>query len=163
MRAWVSMLSWVLLAAVAGCDKPPPSAGAGSPGVAQPQSDDNPWAGAIPVAELAQAISPDAGARPAIFHVGPRMLFDKGHVPGTQYAGEGGDPDGVAALERLAAPLPRDAAVVIYCGCCPQRNCPNVRPAYAALKRMGFTKVRALDIRTTFKAEWIEKGYPTEK
>jgi hypothetical protein len=42
-------------------------------------------------------------------------------------------------------------------------KCPNIRPAFAALHEMGFTKVRVVSIPTNFKTDWIDKGYPTEK
>jgi hypothetical protein len=32
----------------------------------------------------------------------------------------------------------------------------------AVLKEMGFTKVKALYLGTGFKADWIDKGYPTD-
>jgi 3-mercaptopyruvate sulfurtransferase SseA len=41
-------------------------------------------------------------------------------------------------------------------------KCPNVRPAYSALKAAGFKNVRVLDIPENFHADWVAKGYPTE-
>ena len=41
-------------------------------------------------------------------------------------------------------------------------HCPNIRPAYQALKESGFTRVRVLRIPTNMAADWYGKGYPSE-
>jgi hypothetical protein len=41
-------------------------------------------------------------------------------------------------------------------------KCPNLRPAYQALKKLGFTQIRVLDLPTNFHTDWAEKGYPVE-
>lgn len=102
------------------------------------------------------------GAAPLLFHVGPSFLFEKGHVPGARPVGEAGEPSGISALERAVASLPREKTVVVYCGCCPYKNCPNVGPAMAALKKLGFADPRILDLPTTFRADWIDRGFPVE-
>jgi hypothetical protein len=56
----------------------------------------------------------------------------------------------------------KDADIVLYCGCCPMEHCPNIRPAYQALKESGFTRVRVLRIPTNMAADWYGKGYPSE-
>jgi len=106
-----------------------------------------------------QAAAKDA---PAIFHVGPNVLYRSKHIPRSVYAGPGSREDGLAMLRAAAAKLPRDREIVIYCGCCPWDRCPNVKPAVEALTQMGFTKVKALYIETNFKSDWIDKGYPVE-
>ena len=65
-------------------------------------------------------------------------------------------------LKAEAGKLSRDHEVVVYCGCCPWDRCPNVKPAMALLKQMGFTKVKALYLGTGFKADWLDKGYRAE-
>lgn len=112
-------------------------------------------------ADLAKTLADPAAKKPTILFVGPEQLFVK-HIPGAKNAGEAGEPEGLASLTAMAKPLPRDTEIVIYCGCCPTRNCPNIRPAYAALTELGFTNVRALDLPQTFRADWREKGYPVE-
>jgi hypothetical protein len=69
----------------------------------------------------------------------------------------------LAELERRTAAFARDRELVIYCGCCPWKNCPNVRPAYEKLAQMHFTSVRVLDLPTTFRAGWTDQGFPLEK
>ena len=57
----------------------------------------------------------------------------------------------------------RSTDIVIYCGCCPFDNCPNVRPAIALLKEMNFTNFHLLDLSHNIKTDWIDKGYPQVK
>ena len=42
-------------------------------------------------------------------------------------------------------------------------KCPNLRPAFSALREMGFTKLRVLLLPTSFEKDWVEKGYPVER
>jgi hypothetical protein len=56
--------------------------------------------------------------------------------------------------------LPKDANIVIYCGCCPFEHCPNIRPAFNLLNEMGFTNQKLLDLSHNLKADWLDKGYP---
>jgi len=99
---------------------------------------------------------------PVMFHVGPAVLYRSHHIPGSIYVGMGASPSGIAALKDAAANLPRDREIVIYCGCCPWDHCPNIRPTFAVLKEMGFTKVKAMFSETSFKSDWIDHGYPVE-
>ncbi|MBI2794647.1 MAG: rhodanese-like domain-containing protein [Ignavibacteria bacterium] len=59
--------------------------------------------------------------------------------------------------------LPRDAAIVIYCGCCPFEDCPNIRPAFSLLNEMGFTNHKLLNLTHNLNVDWIDKGYPVNK
>ena len=102
------------------------------------------------------------GARPVLFYTGPNVLYRSKHIPGSVFAGPGSNAPGLALLKQEAEKLPRDRAIVIYCGCCPWDRCPNVQPAVDLLKGMGFTSVKALYLETGFKADWIDKGYPVE-
>jgi rhodanese-related sulfurtransferase len=102
------------------------------------------------------------GAHPAVFMVGPNVLCRSKHIPGAVYAGPGVMEPGLTVLKAEVDKLPRDREVVVYCGCCPWDHCPFVRPALDLLKRMGFTKAKALYLETGFKADWLDKGYPAE-
>jgi len=102
------------------------------------------------------------GPHPAIFQVGPNMLFRAKHIPGAIYAGPGSKPEGLELLKKAVNNLPRDHEVVLYCGCCPWNNCPNVKPAVALLQQMGFTHVKAMLIETSFLKDWDEKRFPVE-
>jgi thiosulfate/3-mercaptopyruvate sulfurtransferase len=101
-------------------------------------------------------------AKPAIFHVGPNVLYRSKHIPGAIYVGPGSKPEGLALLKEAVSGLPRDREIVIYCGCCPWDRCPNVQPAIALLNEMGFKRVKALHLAQSFKTDWIDHNYPIE-
>jgi rhodanese-related sulfurtransferase len=102
------------------------------------------------------------GAPPALFHVGFAVLYRSKHIPNSIYTGAASTPEGLAALKAAAGKLPRDAEIVVYCGCCPWDHCPNIRPAMELLKQMGFTRVKALYIPTNMAKDWFDPGYPAE-
>ena len=110
--------------------------------------------------ELAGAAGPD---KPVVVCTAPAFLYRVAHIPGAVLHGPASDPLGLSSLTTWAQTLPRSTSLVIYCGCCPMQDCPNLRPAYAALKGLGFTKVRVLILADSFRADWIERGYPIER
>jgi rhodanese-related sulfurtransferase len=93
----------------------------------------------------------------------PQFLYRVGHIPGAVFHGPASSPEALDGLTAWAQPLPRSTSIVVYCGCCPLAQCPNVAPAYLALKKLGFTRVRVLLIDNSFRADWMERGYPFEK
>ena len=104
-----------------------------------------------------------AGAKPpVVVSVAFPVLYRGKHIAHAIDAGPGSKPEGIALLKKAVAQLPKDADLVIYCGCCPMVKCPNVRPAYRTLKEMGFTHIRVLDIPTNMHTDWYTKNYPTE-
>lgn len=114
-------------------------------------------------AELAAALADTTKPRPLLLHVGVRALYRQGAIPGSQYVGAGSDPAGIDGLLAALKDQPKDRDVVIYCGCCPAVHCPNMKPAWAAVRDAGFTNVHALWIEQNFDADWANHGYPTEK
>jgi len=78
------------------------------------------------------------------------------------FAGTASDPDGLQKLREQINNLPKDKFVVLYCGCCPWNNCPNVKPAYEEMKNQGFTNLKLLYIPKSFTADWADKNYPVE-
>jgi thiosulfate/3-mercaptopyruvate sulfurtransferase len=115
----------------------------------------------IQPAELAQALK--TLQKPVVLYVGPQAFYLQAHIPGAESIGPVGKPEGMEKLRARAESLPKDGAVVIYCGCCPWDHCPNIRPAFAELKKMGFSKVRVLYLAKSFGADWAEKGLPVAK
>ena len=95
--------------------------------------------------------------------VGFSFLYESAHVPGSVLYGPARETSGLKSLEAAAQAWPRDRSVVVYCGCCPFKQCPNIRPAFAALKRMGFTRLRLLELDPDFRTDWLQKGLPVEK
>jgi hypothetical protein len=100
--------------------------------------------------------------RPLVISVAFPVLYRNRHILGALDAGAGSKPDGIETLKKLVSDAPKDADVVIYCGCCPMDKCPNIRPAYKALKTLGYSRVRVLNIPTNMSADWYGKDYPSE-
>jgi rhodanese-related sulfurtransferase len=98
-----------------------------------------------------------------LIQVGFLMMYKMGHIPGSQYAGAASKPEGLAALQKFVAKLPRNQEIVIYCGCCPWNDCPNIRPAFQTLKEMGFSNLKVLDIPERLGDDWTAKGFPIVK
>jgi rhodanese-related sulfurtransferase len=121
-------------------------------------ANDIPDASQIQAADLAQDLK--SPQKPVVLYVGPKAFYAQAHIPGAENIGPVGKPEGMEKLRARAASLPKDNPIVIYCGCCPWDHCPNIRPAFAELKKEGFTKVRVLYLATSFGVDWKEKGLP---
>jgi thiosulfate/3-mercaptopyruvate sulfurtransferase len=106
---------------------------------------------------LAKALKDPKVTPPVILNIGP---VDQ--IKGAIRIGPTVSQDNLEALRKQLAKLPKDKEVVIYCGCCPFRRCPNVRPAFELLKEMKFTKARLLNLPTSLNEDWVNKGYPME-
>src|SRR5688572_3322421 len=65
---------------------------------------------------------------PLILSVGPGAS-----IPHSIHMGMANDPASLEKLRSRLAPLARKTSIVLYCGCCPFENCPNVRPAISLL------------------------------
>ena len=100
---------------------------------------------------------------PLILQTGFPVLYRASHIPGSIYAGPGSKPEGIEELKKAVAGQPKDRQIVLYCGCCPWDKCPNMRPAFAALKQLGYTNLKAVVIPENLKADWIDKGYPIDR
>lgn len=111
-------------------------------------------------AELARKISGPPQTRPVVLQVGYSSLYETAHIPGAVFAGPASTSDGLAILKRLAAKIPRNKEVILYCGCCPWDKCPNIHPAYDALRRMGFSRLVILLVPQNFAHDWIGQGFP---
>jgi hypothetical protein len=90
-----------------------------------------------------------------IFNIGPAGL-----IKNAIDIGEGRDKNNVAKLKNEVSKLPKDANIVIYCGCCPFGDCPNIRPTFKLLNDMKFTNHKLLNLPKNLKVDWIDKGYP---
>lgn len=95
---------------------------------------------------------------PLIVSVGPGAL-----IPNSVDIGPASDAANIQAFNKLLAAKHKEEKIVVYCGCCPFAQCPNVRPAIQALKDGGFTNYYLLNIPKNLKTDWIDKGYPTTK
>ena len=113
-------------------------------------------------AELAAIIDAHK-VQPSILYVGFPNLYKGAHIRGAVLDGPASKASGLEQLRQVTDKMPRDHAIVIYCGCCPFDVCPNVRPAYRFLKDQGFTNVRVVKMPTNMHTDWVEKGYPISK
>jgi hypothetical protein len=113
--------------------------------------------------QLLKEMNGPKNERPIVLQVGFEVLYRGAHIPGAIYAGPAFRPEGLANLRRAAARIPRDHLVVIYCGCCPMSKCPNIHPAYAAMRKMGFRRLQVLNLPEDFAHDWVAKGLPIVK
>jgi thiosulfate/3-mercaptopyruvate sulfurtransferase len=122
----------------------------------------DPWAPGelLRPAELAGAIQ--SGKAPIVVSVAFPILYRGKHIVHAINGGPGSKPEGIEALKNAVAKLPKEADIVIYCGCCPMLKCPNIRPAYRTLKDLGFTHIRILSLPTNLHTDWVSKDYPSE-
>ncbi len=129
---------------------------------AVPSNDAIPRAHLITPEELAQTLK-SSKPKPLILNVGPRSMYTQAHVPGAEYIGAGSSDAGQEKLRDRVKSLPKNSAIVIYCGCCPWGHCPNMHPAYQLLHSLGFTNVKVVYIASDFGTDWVNKGYPVAK
>jgi 3-mercaptopyruvate sulfurtransferase SseA len=149
------LLSAALVAVVPAC----------GPGGAGPASSGWPWGNdSITPAAFAKELTGAPEAEKAVVVcTAPAFMYRIAHIPGAVFHGPASSPEGLSDLTAWAQTLPRSTNLVVYCGCCPLSACPNLRPAYAALKNLGFTRVRVLLIQDNFKTDWVDRGYPFER
>ncbi len=105
----------------------------------------------VQLAQMMQSNKP----LPVIYSVGPGAV-----VPHSVDIGSVKEKDNLNEFKNQLGKLPKDAAIVVYCGCCPYEHCPNVRPAVAALKEMKFTNFKLLNLEHNVKTDWLDKGFP---
>ena len=125
----------------------------------------DPWTPAqiISSEALRQQLAETKEPKPLVIYVGFHTIYEQGHIPGSVYYGQGSSPRGLADIRRQVEKIPRSKAIVLYCGCCPWEQCPNIRPAFKALMAMGFTHLKVLSLPTNFATDWAGKGYPLER
>ncbi len=95
---------------------------------------------------------------PIMFSIGPGAI-----IPNSIDIGMVKDEKNMDKFREQISKLPKTANILIYCGCCPYKHCPDVRPAIALLKNMKFTNYHLLDLPQNIKTDWIAKGYPTKE
>ena len=98
-----------------------------------------------------------------ILNIGPRVLYAQARIDGAEFIGPGSDPRAIEVLRNRVKSEPKAKQIVLYCGCCPWDRCPNVHPAFAELKKLGFTNVKVLYIANNIGTDWVDKGYPTTR
>jgi thiosulfate/3-mercaptopyruvate sulfurtransferase len=123
----------------------------------------DPWTSSeiLEPAALAKQLE-SSKTKPVIVQVGFFTLYEQSHIPGAEYCGPARSPEGIAKLRQCVEKVSRSKEIVIYCGCCPWKDCPNIRPAFEELKKLGFKNLRVLNLPQTFGENWVKKGYPVK-
>ncbi|NIJ54428.1 rhodanese-like domain-containing protein [Dyadobacter arcticus] len=104
---------------------------------------------------LADVITDPTQPQPLIISVGPAGL-----IKGAIEANPAKDKENLEKLRTRLSQESKTRQVVIYCGCCPFKDCPNIRPAFSLLNQMGFKNHKLLNLTQNLKVNWIDKGYP---
>ena len=130
---------------------------------AQAQATAIPASRQITPEDLLKLLQSSGKEKPLLIHVGSHVLYAQAHIPGSEYIGPTSREAAVQQLRKRVESLPRNAKIILYCGCCPWTHCPNVKPADDALLAMGFTNVKVLYIADNFGTNWVDKGYPVAK
>jgi hypothetical protein len=104
---------------------------------------------------LAGMLTKSTKNAPVIFNIG--AVED---IKGAKHIGAVSNADNMKTLKSNVSALPKNTAIVIYCGCCPFTKCPNIRPAFLELQKLGFTNVKLLNMPVNLKTNWISHGYP---
>src|SRR5688572_20385714 len=105
--------------------------------------------------ELVIIINDESSTNTYIYNIGP-----SGHIQNSIDIGPGKEKTNIEKLKGELNKLPKDANIVIYCGCCPFKDCPNIRPAFTLLNEMKFTNHKLLNLPKNLKVDWIDQGYP---
>ncbi|MBN8703354.1 MAG: rhodanese-like domain-containing protein [Bacteroidetes bacterium] len=116
-----------------------------------------PWTEAelMPPAKLNELLTSQELLSVVVFNIGP-----SGKIKNSVEIGPTQEQENLENLKKQLSTVSKDKEVVIYCGCCPFKNCPNIRPAFALLKDLNFQKPRLLNLADNLKVDWIDKGYP---
>lgn len=109
-------------------------------------------------ADLAATMNNPNAKKPIIICVGPGAL-----ILGSVDTGPAKEKENLDKLKQQLSGLPKNADIVIYCGCCPFEHCPNIRPAFNLINEMKFTNAHLLNLEHNIKTDWVAKGFPTAK
>lgn len=107
---------------------------------------------------LVQNMKNPKAAKPLIYNIG-----FVSNIQGAKKLVSANKEEGLAQLRSELKNKPKTSPIVIYCGCCPFEHCPNVSPAFTLLQKLGYTNAKILNLPTSIKADWIDKGYPMAK
>ena len=101
--------------------------------------------------------------QPIVIYVGFPWMYNGAHIRNSILAGPASKPEGLEQLRQVVKLVPHTKQIVIYCGCCPFAECPNIRPAYAYLRQLGFQTIQVVHIPNNLHADWVTAGYPTTR
>ncbi len=105
--------------------------------------------------KLAAILNGSNAVKPLIISIGPAGL-----IKGAIKMGAAKEKDNLDNLKEFLSKEDKNKEIVIYCGCCPFKDCPNIRPAFTLLNKMKFTNHKLLNLPHNLKIDWINYGYP---
>ena len=105
--------------------------------------------------DLAAIIKDSSARKPLIINIGP-----VNQIKGAIKIGPTREKDALKDLKKLVEKEDKKRLIVIYCGCCPFKDCPNIRPAFSLLNEMKFVNHKLLNLPHNLKVDWINYGYP---
>lgn len=125
-----------------------------------PDREPEPWTARqlMAPADLASLLNNPNAKKPVVYSVGPGAL-----IRGSIDMGPAHEKVNLEKLKEAISRLPKNADIVIYCGCCPFDRCPNIRPAFTLLNEMKYSNARLLNLEHNIKTDWVAKGYPSEE
>ena len=94
---------------------------------------------------------------PNIISVGPGKV-----IPNSIGVGECRYEKNLNILKNHLLSFSKDSEIILYCGCCPFKDCPNIRPAFSLLNSLGYKNHKLLNIRNNIKTDWIDMKYPID-
>ena len=118
--------------------------------------DENPYPAdnLIEPADLAKILN-GSSKQPVVINVGPMQ-----HIKGAHSTGIGGSSTGMSEFKTYVSKFNKDQFIVLYCGCCAMKTCPNVSKPYEYLRDAGYDNFKMLNIKSSLSEEWVSKGYP---
>lgn len=121
----------------------------------------DPWTAeqVITTKKLDELLSAEKEKKPLVLMIGFDFLYSQGHIPGSVFAGAASNKNGIKNLQKIVTHYKKDESIVIYCGCCPFDHCPNVRPAFKTLEKMGYKNLKVLYLPNDFEQNWKDRGY----
>ena len=76
---------------------------------------------------------------PNIISVGPGKV-----IPNSIGVGECRYEKNLNILKNHLLSFSKDSEIILYCGCCPFKDCPNIRPAFSLLNSLGYKNHKLL-------------------
>jgi thiosulfate/3-mercaptopyruvate sulfurtransferase len=124
------------------------------------QGQNDPWTAQqlLAPADLAKVLNDPKALQPTVYCIGMDAI-----IKGSVDVGPAMMPENLNTLKQKVSKLPKNASIVVYCGCCPFSRCPNIRPAMKLLKDMQFTNYKLLNLPQNVKVDWMDKGYPVSE
>ncbi|WP_406843457.1 rhodanese-like domain-containing protein [Flavobacterium soyae] len=121
------------------------------------QSKTEPWNASqlMEPAELAWMITNSSQVLPIIINIGPAAT-----IKGSVNIGSASEKVNIDKLCNFLKKQKKTREIVVYCGCCPFDKCPNIRPAFEVLNKMGFKNQKVLSLQKNIKTNWIDMKYP---